>query len=351
MTVRSSGKGIIFVDRSLSTADAYPAITWQLASRMPAERWSALTTSPKHGRVPFLMDMLATLWRQRHSYAAASIAVFSGGPAFAWAEVAAQMLRSLGKPYVAQLHGGNLPDFARRWPVRVTRLLSSAAVVTAPSRYLQESMRQYRSDIRLLPNAIDLSSYPYRVRSNPAPRLVWLRAFHAIYNPGLSLRVLVALLQEHPTSTLTMIGPDKHDGSLQAFRSTAEELRLEGHIEYAGLVKKADVPTWLDRGDIFINTTNFDNTPISVIEAMACGLCVVSTNVGGIPDLLEDGRDALLVPPNDPTAMTEALRRILGEPELAENLSHNARKKAECLDWAAVLPQWEALFAEIVNHV
>jgi glycosyltransferase involved in cell wall biosynthesis len=346
--MRSAGSGIIFVDRSRSTADAYPAITWMLASRMSTERWTVLTTSPKHGRVPFLLDMLTTLWRRRSSYEVASIAVFSG-PAFTWAEAAAQLLHALGKPYVAQLHGGGLPSFALREPERVRRLLVSAAAVTAPSRYLHESMRPYRGDIRLIPNAVDLVSYRFRVRANPAPRLAWLRGFETIYNPTLALRTLAGLIGENPGSTLTMIGPDKGDGSLQAFEGEAKELQLESRVEYAGLVKKAEVPAWLNRGDIFINTTNVDNTPVSVIEAMACGLCIVSTNVGGIPYLLEHERDALLVPPDDPGAMALAVRRILAEPGLAESLSRNARQKAERFDWHATLPRWEALFEEALG--
>jgi glycosyltransferase involved in cell wall biosynthesis len=345
----SAGPGIIFVDRSRSTADAYPAITWQLAARLSPARWAVLTTSPKHGRASFLTDMLTTLWRQRHSYILASVAVFSG-PAFSWAEAAVQLLRGLGKPYVAQLHGGNLPGFARRWPDRVTRLLTSAAAVTAPSRYLQESMRPYRSDIRLLPNAIDLPAYPYRVRATPTPRSVWLRAFGVTYNPALALQALAGLTDEYPDSRLTMIGPDKGDGSLQAFRDRARELQLESRVEYAGLIRKAEVPTWLNRGDMFINTTNCDNTPVSVIEAMACGLCVVSTSVGGIPYLLEHERDALLVPPDDALAMTAAMKRILTEPGLAERLSSNARRKVEGLDWQVVQPRWEALFEEVLDH-
>jgi glycosyltransferase involved in cell wall biosynthesis len=101
----------------------------------------------------------------------------------------------------------------------------------------------------------------------------------------------------------------------------------------------------MDQGDIFLNTTNVDNTPISVLEAMACGLCVVSTNAGGIPYLLEHERDALLVPPDDAQAMARAVHRILTEPGLAESLSENARRKVEQFDWCAVLPQWERLFS------
>ena len=168
-------------------------------------------------------------------------------------------------------------------------------------------------------------------------------------SPTLALPALSRLTANYPESTLTMIGPDKGDGSLQEFKNRARELQLEGRVQYVGLIKKAEVPGWLNRGDIFINTTNVDNTPISVIEALACGLCVVSTNVGGIPYLLEHEGDALLVPPNDAEAMADAVRRVLAGPGLAERLSRNARRKAEGFDWSVVVPQWEALFEEVLH--
>jgi glycosyltransferase involved in cell wall biosynthesis len=93
-----------------------------------------------------------------------------------------------------------------------------------------------------------------------------------------------------------------------------------------------------------------DNTPVSILEAMACGLCIVSTNVGGISYLLEHEHDALLVPPDDPVTMAAAVRRVLTEPALAERLSFNARKKAELYDYSVVLPQWEALVKTVAQE-
>jgi glycosyltransferase involved in cell wall biosynthesis len=103
------------------------------------------------------------------------------------------------------------------------------------------------------------------------------------------------------------------------------------------------VADWLNHGDVFLNTTNEDNTPVSVLEAMACGLCVVSTEVGGIPHLLAHEVDSLLVPPNDVTAMAAAVRRVLTERGLAEKLSRNGRLKTEQFDWSVVMPQWKEL--------
>jgi len=186
-----------------------------------------------------------------------------------------------------------------------------------------------------------VQSYRFRQRSLPSPSLIWLRAFHHIYNPALAPAVVARLAGEWPGVRLTMHGPDKGDGSLEAARDTARQLGVEGLIRIPGAVPKHIVPEVLATGDIFLNTTNFDNTPVSVLEAMACGLCIVSTDAGGIRHLLEDGKDALLTPRGDADAMANAVRRILTEPGLAARLSSNARRKAESFDWSVVLPELE----------
>jgi len=290
--------------------------------------------------------MLTTTWRRRQQYHVAQVDVFSGS-AFLWAEAVCWTLRKARKPYVLTLHGGYLPAYAQRWPRRVRRLLGSASAVTTPSPYLLHRMRSYSRDLRLLPNPLDLQAFSFRLRSKPAPRLVWVRAFHRIYNPTLAPRVLASLAREFPEIRLAMIGPDKGDGSLQSTQELARLLGVAANIEWPGAVSKTEIPTWLDQHDIFLNTTNIDNTPVSVMEAMASGLCIVSTNVGGIPYLLESEREALLTPPDDEDAAAAAVHRILMEPGLAEALSRHARRKAEQFDWSIVLPRWEGLLMSL----
>jgi glycosyltransferase involved in cell wall biosynthesis len=165
----------------------------------------------------------------------------------------------------------------------------------------------------------------------------------------MAIRVLALLQPDFREIRLTMIGPDKGDGSLRRARRLAERLGVCDHVSFAGGVPKQEVPRWLNQGDIFLNTTNVDNTPVSVLEAMACGLCVVSTDAGGVPYLVEPGQDALLVGREDPEAMACAVRRILQEPGLAQRLSENGRAKVEKLDWSVVLPQWESLLSAVAQ--
>ena len=334
-----------FLSNTLSTRSVCEDLTAQLESR----GWKIITTSNKVARFPRLADIVTTIWKYRGEYSVANVDVYSGA-AFIWAEIAVWLLGKINKPIVLTLRGGNLPKFSTRWSNRVKKLLNSAYAVSAPSKYLKESMRYYRKDIRLIPNPLNLSSYKFQLRDNPSPQIVWLRAFHSIYNPTLAPRVLALLHKDFPNARLTMIGPDKGDGSLQMTRRKAEELGVSQWVDFPGGIPKTDVPNWLQKKDIFINTTNVDNTPVSVIEAMASGLCVVSTNVGGLPYLLDDGYDALLVPPDNPEKMADAIRKILTQPDLAARLSANARKKAETFDWSVVLPQWEELFLSLSKN-
>jgi glycosyltransferase involved in cell wall biosynthesis len=339
---------ILIIGNLLSSTLGVRSVSEDLAARLSAAGWKVIAASEKPGRLARLTDMCLTVWRRRVEYEVANVEVFSG-MAFRWAQVVCFLLRRLNKPYILTLHGGNLPNFARRRAGRTRRLLNSARFVTTPSRYLLEQMSAYRPDLVLLPNPLNLEAYQYRRRDRATPKLVWLRAFHKIYNPTLAPRVVKQLAGEFPEIHLEMIGPDKNDGSAKAVREVISELEVSRRVSQIGVVAKAQVPHYLNGGDVFLNTANVDNTPVSVLEAMACGLCVVSANVGGIPYLLEDERDALLVPPDDSRAMAAAVRRILTSPRLAETLSQNARKKAESHDWAVILPQWERLFESAVK--
>jgi len=130
----------------------------------------------------------------------------------------------------------------------------------------------------------------------------------------------------------------------------ARNLGVEDKIDVVGKVPHQEIPKWLDKADIFINTTNFDNAPSSVLEAMANGLCIVSTNVGGIPNMIDDGTECLLVPPDHPVEMANAVKKVLNNPKFGERLSFNAHNRALDYDWSNVLPKWDELLREIINN-
>ena len=134
-----NGKKILLVGNFLSKSTSTRRICEDLAERLTADGWQAITTSDKSNRFIRLLDMVGTTWRRRNDYQSALVDVFSGA-SFLWAEASCYSLKLLGKPYVLALSGGNLPTFARRWPRRMRFLLHRAARVTTPSWYLEENL-------------------------------------------------------------------------------------------------------------------------------------------------------------------------------------------------------------------
>lgn len=340
---------VLIVGNFLSGWNGNRSVCEDLAERLPGYGWNVRTTSHYPGRVRRLTDMLTTVWRDRDKYDIAQVDVYSG-PAFYWAASVCHLLGVLGKPYILTLHGGNLPEFSRRNPGIVRKVLRSAAVVTAPSGYLLKEMQEFRHDIQMLPNAISLSRYPFMHRKSSGRRLVWIRAFHHIYNPQTAVRMLAELSGRYPHLELTMVGPDKGDGSLQETQALARQLGVEGRVRFQGRVPKDEIALWINSGDIFLNTSTIDNSPVTVIEAMACGASVVTTEVGGIPYLCKHRTDAMLSPVGDAKAMAANVAQLLDQPKLASALSRNARSRVELMDWAAILPRWTSLLRFVLNR-
>lgn len=319
-----------------------------LAEKTKAAGWEVITASPKNNQYLRMADMLLTIWKERKRYRLAQVDVFSG-KAFIFAFLSSELLRILKKTVILNLHGGGLPEFCSRNSWLCRHVLKHATLVATPSPFLQNSLHQFRPEILLIPNPVDLSEAIFRLRTDVRPIMVWVRAFHEVYNPSLIVKVLQILKTEFPEIKSYMIGPDKGDGSLPRMLNLAAKLGMRDQIEVVGPISHEEIPTWLDKADIFINTTNYDTAPRSLLEGMANGLCVVSTDVGGISFLVERDKEGILVPPNDAPAMAVAIRRVLTEPGLAQDLSQNARRKAEAYDWSVVLPQWLTVYSNLLN--
>jgi glycosyltransferase involved in cell wall biosynthesis len=153
------------------------------------------------------------------------------------------------------------------------------------------------------------------------------------------------VLREFPEATLVMGGQDK--GYESGVRSEARSLGIAEHVRFVGFLDRAGKIREGSAADIFLNTNRVDNMPVGVVEACAMGIPVVATNVGGIPDMLNDGETALLVPDNDCEGMANAVKRLVKDPELAGRLSRNGRKLAAKSSWQAVRELWEEVFLEL----
>lgn len=354
---------VLLVGNFLGGRGASRGVCEDLALRLERAGWPVARTSSFRTPLFKLADMLSAVWRTRHLCRAVQVDLYSGR-AFRWAEYVTRFACHCGQPVILTLHGGDLPRFAARHPRRLQRVLARAAAITAPSTYLPAELGLGprgaiaatgasnpgpHAPVHVIPNGIDLADYPFRERPPLAPRLVWLRAFHHIYAPTLAIDAALRLLSEFPDLHLSLFGPDKGDGSLAATRDLIRRADAQGHVILGGAVPKPEVGATLAQADLFLNTSTVDNAPVTLIEAMACGLPVVSTRVGGIPHMVRADEEALLVPVGNADAMAAAVRDLLTQPARARRLSQAGRARAAACDWKTVIPQWEALLRAVAR--
>ena len=290
---------------------------------------------------PFrMLDMMWSVINYRKQVSYLLIDTYST-KAFWYAFLCSQLARFFNIKYIPILHGGDLPNRLKKNPMLCRVLFSNAYKNVAPSGYLKQAFeKEGFKNVIYIPNTIEIEKYEFKLRTELTPNLLWVRAFASIYNPKMAVKVLQQLQEQYPSATLTMVGPDK-DGSLQTTKDFAKSLGIT--VNFSGQLTKEEWWELASKHDIFINTTHFDNTPVSVMEAMALGLPVISTNVGGIPFLLANEQNALLVPDNDITAMTNAVLDLLENKPKNNLLITNARTFIEQMDWELVKQSWVSI--------
>lgn len=262
--------------------------------------------------------------------------------AFWYAYLTGQVARFKQTKYIPILHGGDLPKRLSRSKIACDRLFNKSYANIAVSGYLFNEFEKRGYKTIVIPNSIDITKYQFKSSEQCKPQLLWVRSFHRQYNPNMAADVLDNLLNSYPDTELCMIGPDK-DGSMEEFKNYVKEKGIENHVRITGKLAKEEWIRLSKNYDFFINTTNVDNTPISVIEAMALGLCVISTDPGGIPFLLNDGIDSFLVKPGDSSAMADKINYLVNNPQISMSMTQKARQKAQRFDWEQVRPKWVEL--------
>jgi len=260
---------------------------------------------------------------------------------FWYALIISQICRLLKIKYIPILHGGNLPQRIKKNPFLSELIFKNAYVNSVPSLFLYQKIIDHKwNNIVHIPNQIEIRNYSFKKRTQFRPKILWVRSFSTIYNPKMAIDVLEILKFSFPFAELCMVGPE-NGITIERLKQYANSKSL--NVTFTGKLSKQNWIKFSENFDIFINTTHFDNTPVSLIEALALGLPVVSTNVGGIPYLVKDRETAMLVNDSDSKAMADAIIELIENPDLAQKLTSNGRKLVEQFDWQIVKNQWKEI--------
>lgn len=333
-------KHLLYIGNKLAHTGANPTCIDSLGLLLEGEDYRLTYASGyKHKLLRFLHMIITTAFVKKVDYVL--IDTYSTTN-FWYAYWVSQLCRFRKLKYIPILHGGNLPQRWQTHPKSCALLFNHAYRNVCPSFYLTQAFEQMGCpNLVIIPNPIIINDYTFKERTEIQPKLLWVRAFADLYHPAMAVQVLAALVQEFSEAELCMVGSDK-DGSLEKTKKIAQDLGL--NVIFPGQLSKKEWVLLSEQYDFFLNTTHFDNMPVSVIEAMSLGLAVISTRVGGIPFLIEDHVDGLLVADNDVQAMNSAIHFLMKNPSEFSKITKKAREKAAFFEWERVKEKWFIIF-------
>ena len=253
--------------------------------------------------------------------------------------------RLLRKAVVLNYHSGEAPDHLRRSAVARRVMRSWVDLNVVPSAFLRDVLAGFGIPSRVVTNTIDLQRFAYRVRDPLRPRLLSTRNLEPIYNVGCVVRAFARVQERFPDAELTIVGSGSEETALRAL-VRARGLR---HVTFAGRVAPDQIHRFYADADIYVQTPRIDNMPLSVLEAFASGLPVVSTDVGGVPAILTHGTHGLLAPDDDDKTIAAHVLTLLESPSRAQQLAAAGRESCAAYEWPVAREGWRAAYAEALG--
>ena len=252
--------------------------------------------------------------------------------------------RLYGKRSILNYRSGEADDHLTRWRTAVPTMRLADRVV-APSGYLVDVFARFGVEALSIFNIVDTARFRFRERRPLRPVFLSNRNFEPLYNVSCVLRAFALVQRRYPEARLTVAG----DGSQRAeLERLASELGLR-NTEFVGRVPNERMHELYDAADVYLNGSDIDNMPGSIIESYAAGVPVITTDAGGIPYILRDGETGLLVPRGDHEAMAAAAVRLLEDEGLATGIAARARDECRKYSWETVRDEWVRLYREVAD--
>jgi len=251
--------------------------------------------------------------------------------------------KMLGKATIIHYHGGQAESFfsTRKWLFNFSVYLADRLIV--PSGFLEDVFINLGAKPLVIPNVIDLSKLVFRERNVIHPILLSARNLTTTYNIACAIRAFKHIKDRFCEAQMIIAGEGPE---LDYLIKLSKELNLHNSIKFEGNVDNDRMIDLYNRADILINTSNIDNMPISILEAQAMGLLVISTRAGGVPYIIRHNTTGLLADlDNDDEIANNIIYAI-------ENQSHSlsmieaSRIQVATFDKHLILQQWKNLYAQ-----
>lgn len=296
-----------------------------------------------------LFRLLPYLWRVWRLCGRVDVIHLMANSGWSWQLFAAPVLWMgwLRKtPVIVNYRGGEAREYmtaSSRW---VKPSMTRAASLVVPSGFLQQVFSEFELSSTVIPNIIDLELFQpgQHAAAKNGFTLAITRNLEPIYGIDTAIRALALARQKSPEMALKIAGSGPQREELEQL---AASLGLQGAVEFMGRLERKEIVSLYQSVDAVLNPTLVDNMPNSVLEALACGVPVISTDVGGVPYIVRDGETAVLVAAQQEQEMADAMLRVSRNADLRQRLSETGRREVAQYSWSLVKPQWLALYERL----
>jgi glycosyltransferase involved in cell wall biosynthesis len=300
-----------------------------------------------------LLPYLGHLWFSANRVQLFHVMANSGWSWHLFAAPAIWIARIKGKPVIINYRGGEADNFFDKAFFWVKPSLHRANAIIVPSGFLEAVFGKRGFSTDIVPNIIDLSRFGAEIHpaSSTAeagfPHIIVTRNLEPIYDNATALRAFSIVKRVFPTAKLTLAGSGPEGEALEAL---ACRLGLADAVTFTGRLDNEGMAAVYRSADVMINPSLVDNMPISVLEALASGIPVVSTNVGGVPYLVEHEKTALLVPAQDPEAMAEAVLSLLNDPLKTKQMTQAGLESVQQYAWPNVRDSLFRVYGNVLDN-
>jgi L-malate glycosyltransferase len=295
-----------------------------------------------------LLPYVARLWTAARRVQLFHVMANSGWAWHLFVAPAVWIARLRRIPVVVNYRGGGAEEFLSRSFFWVAPTLRAADRLVVPSGFLQEVFRRFGVPSEVVPNIVDLGRFTPRAEPaahRDSPHLVVTRNLEPIYDIGTALEALALIRKARPGARLTVAGSGPESARLEAL---ARELGLADQVTFTGRLDNDEIAGLYRQADVCVNPSLVDNMPISLLEALASGVPVVSTDVGGVRFVVRHGESALLVPPGNPEEMARAVLDLLADPDRAARIVRAGRESVQQYTWSFVRPRLLDIYRGLV---
>lgn len=249
--------------------------------------------------------------------------------------------RLLNKRVIVTYHGGALEEFYHKWGFLVRPFLNCANKISVPSTYLQDAFKRFDFNVSVLPNVLDIKYFEFFERRKIKPNLLIVKHLKRVYNIEMGIKALSIVRKHFPEAKLKIAGCGPLESEL---KSLACELKIAKFVVFLGKIDHRRITEVYSESDILLNCSKVESFGMVLLEAMASGLPVVSTNVGGVSSVIRDGVNGFLVESDNYIEMAEKLLYLLRNPEKAFEISKRGKEAAREYTWDAIKSRLKSLY-------